>query len=155
MNGELLETLRLIIARYKGRTSGSVFIPMKDFSWYNHRDSQLTKLHEEGMINKPRFFDNGAEIILTEKGQRYFVEVQVSPEVSFPATGLLMSCPICGRQAKVRYTNNPNMQDAINAVVERVRGKETVETVQMQVSDDYEDKISIEGIDIPETLRDG
>lgn len=43
----------------------------------------------------------------------------------------------------------------IDAVVERVGGKKSVETEQIQVSDEFEDKTDIEGVDVPETLRDG
>lgn len=99
MNNELLETLKLITDRYNGRTSGSVFIPMKDFSWYNSRNGQLTKLYEEGVIIKPRYFDNGAEITLTEKGRQYFVGVL------FPSKGAPMRCPVCGYRAKILSTD--------------------------------------------------
>lgn len=99
MNIELEETLKLIIDRYKGRTSGSVFIPMKDFPWYNNRNGQLTRLYEEGVITKPRYFDNGAEITLTEKGRQYFVGVL------FPSNGSPMTCPVCGYRAKVLSTD--------------------------------------------------
>ncbi len=57
--------------------------------------------------------------------------------------------------AKVRYSNNPRMQDAIDALVERVGGKKLVETEQIQILDEFEDKTNIEGVDVPETLRDG
>lgn len=99
MNNELLETLKFITARYEGRASGSVFIPMKDFLWYNNRNRQLTKLYEEDLITKPRYFDNGAEITLTEKGRQYFVGVL------FPATGSPMTCPVCGYRARVLATD--------------------------------------------------
>lgn len=99
MNSELLETLKLITARYEGRTSGTVFILMKDFPWYNSRNGQLTKLYEEGMITSPRYFDNGAEISLTEKGRKYFVGVL------FPPKGSPMTCPVCGYRAKVISTD--------------------------------------------------
>lgn len=72
MDEELVETLKLIIARYEGRETGSVFIPMKDFSWYHERNGQLTKLQGEGMILKPLFSGNGAEITLTQKGRHFF-----------------------------------------------------------------------------------
>lgn len=62
----------MILDRYEGRTQGSVFIPMKDFPWYNERNGQLTKLQEAGMITKPRYFDNGAEITLTQAGRHFF-----------------------------------------------------------------------------------
>ena len=42
MDIELVETLKLIIDRYEGRTQGSVFIPMRDFPWYHERNGQLT-----------------------------------------------------------------------------------------------------------------
>ena len=74
MDEELLETLRLIISRYEGRSQGSVFIPMKDFSWYHERNGQLSRLCEEGMILRPRYSDNGAEITLTQKGRHFFDE---------------------------------------------------------------------------------
>ena len=50
MDIELVETLKLIIDRYEGRTQGSVFIPMRDFPWYHERNGQLTRLQEAGMI---------------------------------------------------------------------------------------------------------
>ena len=105
MNSELLETLKLITDRYNGRTSGAVFIPMKDFSWYNSRNGQLIKLYEEGMITKPHYFDNGAEIALTEKGRKYFVGVTFVSEVSFPSNGSPMTCPVCGYRAEVLSTD--------------------------------------------------
>ena len=74
MDIELVETLKLIIDRYEGRTQGSVFIPMQDFPWYNERNGQLTRLQEEGMITKPRFYDNGADITLTQSGKQFFDE---------------------------------------------------------------------------------
>lgn len=72
MDIELVETLKLIMDRYDGRTKGSVFIPMCDFPWYNERDGQLTRLQTAGMIIKPRYFDNGAEITLTQAGRHFF-----------------------------------------------------------------------------------
>ncbi len=72
MDIELVETLQLIIERYKGRTQGSVFIPMRDFPGYDERNGQLTRLHEGGWITKPRFYDNGAEIALTQAGRHFF-----------------------------------------------------------------------------------
>ena len=59
MDNELVETLKLIIDRYEGRTQGSVFIPMRDFPWYHERNGQLTRLQDEGMITKPRYSSNG------------------------------------------------------------------------------------------------
>lgn len=47
---------------------------MRDFSWYNERDGQLTKLQEAGMNAKSRCFDNGAEITLTQAGRHFFDE---------------------------------------------------------------------------------
>jgi|GEM_PF-2426928 hypothetical protein len=72
MTEELVETLQLIIERYNGRTQGSVFVPLCDFPWYNERNGQLKRLQEEGMITKPIFYDNGAEITLTQIGRHYF-----------------------------------------------------------------------------------
>lgn len=74
MTQELIETLRLIIERYGERTTGSIFILMQDFPWYNERNGQLTQLQAEGMITKPRFYDNGAEISLTKAGRHFFDE---------------------------------------------------------------------------------
>lgn len=71
---QLVETLRLIIERYEGRKQGSVFIHMEDFPWYNERNGQLKKLEEAGMITKPRFYDNGADITLTQAGRHFFDE---------------------------------------------------------------------------------
>lgn len=72
MDIELVETIRLIIERYENRTSGSVFIKMEDFPWYNERNGQLTNLCEEGLITKPQFYDDGAYITLTQKGWHFF-----------------------------------------------------------------------------------
>lgn len=74
MDIELIEALQLIIKRYGERTTGSVFIPMSDFHWYNERNGQLTRLQEAGMITKPRFYDNGADITLTQAGRHFFDE---------------------------------------------------------------------------------
>ena len=74
MDIELIETLQLIIKRYGERTTGSVFIPMSDFHWYNERNGQLTRLQEAGMITKPRFYDNGVDITLTQAGRHFFDE---------------------------------------------------------------------------------
>ena len=78
MDIELVETLKLIIDRYEGREQGSVFVPMSDFPWYNERNGQLTRLQEEGMITKPRFCDDGANITLTQAGRRFFDESERS-----------------------------------------------------------------------------
>lgn len=78
MDIELVETLQLIIERYQGRTMGSVFIPMRDFPWYHERNGQLTRLQEAGMIIKPRFYDNGADITLTQAGRHFFDEPEGS-----------------------------------------------------------------------------
>ena len=72
MDEELIETLKLIIDRYENRTKGSVFIPMCDFPWYNERNGQLSRLQDMGLIIKPRYFDNGADIALTQKGWHFF-----------------------------------------------------------------------------------
>lgn len=72
MDEELVETLKLIIERYEDRERGSVFIPMSDFAWYHERNGQLGRLHEEGMIQRPVFYDNGAVITLTQKGRHFF-----------------------------------------------------------------------------------
>lgn len=99
MDAELVETLKIIIERYGSRTSGSVFIPIEDFPWHNAPNHQLTKLHEEGMITKPFFCDDGAEIILTNAGRDYF------NGVLFPESGSPMTCPVCGYRAKVVDTD--------------------------------------------------
>ncbi len=78
MDIELVETLKFIIDHYEGRKQGSVFIPMCDFPWYNERDGQLTRLQDAGMITKPRFFDNGANITLTQVGRHFFDESEGS-----------------------------------------------------------------------------
>ena len=75
MDIELIETLKLIIDRYEGRLHGSVFIPLRDFPWYNESNGQLKQLHEAGMITEPRYSDNGAVITLTTNG-RHFFDVQ-------------------------------------------------------------------------------
>lgn len=72
MDIELLDTLKLIISRYDNRTQGSVFISMSDFSWYNQRNGQLSSLYHQGYISKPRFYDNGVEISLTQSGRQFF-----------------------------------------------------------------------------------
>ena len=72
MDIELVETLKLIIDRYEGRTQGSVFIPMRDFPWFNERNGQLERLQEAGMVTKLGFYDDGANITLTQAGRHYF-----------------------------------------------------------------------------------
>ena len=71
MDPELYNTLKLIMER-TGQ-SHSVFIPINDFPWSNRKDGQLTRLMNQGMILKPRFYDDGAEIILTSKGRSYLL----------------------------------------------------------------------------------
>lgn len=51
---------------------------MRDFPWFHERNGQLTKLQEEGMITKPRFYDNGADITLTQAGRNFSVESEGS-----------------------------------------------------------------------------
>ena len=102
MNIELAETLQLIIDRYHGRTQGSVFIKMKDFSWHNEMNGQLTKLHEMGYITKPRFYDDGADITLTNSGRTYFTEKHW---ILFPGINQSLSCPVCGHNAKILHTD--------------------------------------------------
>ena len=99
MDVELVETLKIIIERYGNRTSGSVFIPMEDFPWHNAPNHQLTRLHEEGMITKPFYYDDGADITLTNAGRDY------SNGVLFPEKGSPMTCPVCGYRAKVVDTD--------------------------------------------------
>lgn len=99
MTNELRQNLKLIIDRYEGRTEGSVFIPMRDFPWYNERNGQLTRLQEAGMIIKPIYYDDGAEITLTQAGRNFF------NEVLFPASGSPTTCPVCGFRAKVVQTD--------------------------------------------------
>jgi len=99
MTEELEQTLKLIIDRYRDRSTGSVFIPMSDFPWYNERNGQLTKLYDEGMITRPRYYDNGVEIALTNIGREYF------NGSLFPAPGTPMTCPICGMRAKIIQTD--------------------------------------------------
>lgn len=70
MNHELEETLRFIIDRSGEKRS--VFIPTTDFPWRYGPDNQLTKLQKRGYIKRPRFYDNGAEIMLTANGSYYF-----------------------------------------------------------------------------------
>ena len=72
MDIEMVETLQLILDRYEGRTSGSVFVPLKDFAWFKERNDQLTRLQSAGLITQPRYFDNGAEITLTQNGRHFF-----------------------------------------------------------------------------------
>lgn len=74
MDIELVEILKFIIDRYEGRTQGSVFIPIRHFPWFHERNGQLTRLQEAGMITKPRFYDNGADITLTQAGRQFFEE---------------------------------------------------------------------------------
>lgn len=102
MDIELAETLKLIIDRYEGRTQGSVFIPMRDFPWYNERNGQLTRLQEAGMITIPRYSDNGAEITLTRKGRSFFSERNW---ILFPQKGESINCPVCGYEAEVLNTD--------------------------------------------------
>ena len=68
----LVETLQLIIERYGDRTQGSVFIPIRDFPWYKERNGQLTRLYAEGYITSPKFYDDGAEVTLTQAGRHFF-----------------------------------------------------------------------------------
>lgn len=65
MDIKLVETIKLIIERYQGRTKDSVFIPLHDFPWYNELNKQLSQLQAEGMIIKPRYFDDGVNITLS------------------------------------------------------------------------------------------
>lgn len=102
MNIELAETLQLIIDRYHGRTQGSVFIKMKDFSWHNEMNGQLTKLHEMGYITKPRFYDDGADITLTNSGRTCFTEKHW---ILFPEVHRSLVCPVCGHKAEVLNTD--------------------------------------------------
>ena len=99
MTEELIQTLRIIIERYGARITGSVFIPIEDFPWHKAPNHQLTKLFEEGMIAKPRFYDNGADITLTDAGRDYF------NGVLFTEPGAPMTCPVCGFRAKVLHTD--------------------------------------------------
>ena len=99
MTEELIQTLRIIIDRYGTRTTGSVFMPIEDFPWHKAPNHQLTKLFEEGMITKPRFYDNGADITLTAAGRDYF------NGVLFPEPGAPMTCPVCGFRARVLNTD--------------------------------------------------
>lgn len=48
MDVELVDSLKLIIDRYEARTKGSVFIPLEDFCWYDHRHGQLSQLADMG-----------------------------------------------------------------------------------------------------------
>lgn len=70
MKKELEETLRLIIERV-GDNNRIVFIPMRDFSWYNHRNGQLSQLYYEGLITKPIYCDNGVLVGPTDEGRNY------------------------------------------------------------------------------------
>lgn len=96
MTEEISKNLQFIHSRYNGRTTGSVFILMKDFP---SRDGHLSMLQAEGMITKPRYYDNGAEVTLTEAGREYLTGVL------FPAEGSPMTCPVCGYRAKVITTD--------------------------------------------------
>ena len=42
------------------------------------KNGQLTRLQEAGMIIKPRFYDNGADITLTQAGRHFFDESEGS-----------------------------------------------------------------------------
>ena len=59
--------------------------------------------------------------------------------------------------AKVKRTKNPEMDKAIGAVIERVGGEIlcSPETVEIQATNVYEIEDKIEGIVIPESLREG
>ena len=102
MDIELIETLKFIIERHDNRTTGSVFILMSDFPWYNERNGQLTKLQEAGLITEPRYSGNGAEITLTNKGQKFFEDKHW---ILFPQQNEPLTCPVCGYQAKVLNTD--------------------------------------------------
>lgn len=99
MTEELIQTLQIIKDRYGIRSSGSVFIPLRDFPWYAERNHQLEKLCDEGMIAEPRFFDNGAEITLTKEGHGFL------EGLLFPSVGSSMTCPVCGFHASVINTD--------------------------------------------------
>ena len=73
MTEELKDTLRLIIERVGNNKR--VFIPMCDFSWYDHRNGQLTQLYNEGLVTKPVFQDNGVLIAPTHEGRRFVDEM--------------------------------------------------------------------------------
>lgn len=102
MDIQLVETLKLIINRYGNRRVGSVFISMKDFPWYHERDGQLTKLKEAGLIAKPFYYDDGAEITLTQKGLNFFSERHW---ILFPNEREEFACPVCGYKALVVQTD--------------------------------------------------
>lgn len=72
MDEELIETHKFIIDRYENRTTGIVFIPMCDFSWHNERNGQHSRLQDMGLIINPRYYDNGADITLTQKVWHFF-----------------------------------------------------------------------------------
>ncbi len=59
--------------------------------------------------------------------------------------------------AKVKRTMNPEMDKAISAVVDRVREEVPClpEMIVVRATDEVEDKIDIEEIDVPKVLRDG
>lgn len=71
MNDEVRITLALIQERIQESGCQSVFILMKDFPWFNERNGQLTRLYNRGLITKPRFYDDGVELRLTEEGREY------------------------------------------------------------------------------------
>lgn len=69
----------------------------------------------------------------------------------------LIAINIGAFMAKVKQTMNPEMNKAIEAVVGRVGGKDSgiPEMKAIQATDEIEEKISVEGIEIPESLREG
>lgn len=98
-----------------------------------------------------------------DKAQRLMEEIQKHDPAAVTAQAQelkkvkLIAINIGTFMAKVKRTMNPEMDKAINEVVKRV--KEEVaglpETIEIRANDEVEDKINIEGIDVPKMLRDG
>lgn len=71
-------TLRLISDKIAKTGQNSVFMKMEEFPWYGNRNGQLDRIYRDGYISKPRFFDNGVEIGMTDKGRHYISGIEVS-----------------------------------------------------------------------------
>ncbi|MBR1702114.1 MAG: TIR domain-containing protein [Lachnospiraceae bacterium] len=64
---------------------------------------QFSKLHNDGYITKPRVYNNGVEIALTEAGREKIRRIE--GRISFVSPNQNMNCPVCGYPAKVIQTS--------------------------------------------------
>ncbi len=129
MDKELIGTLQFIIERYQGRTKGSVFIPMRDFSWYNEGNGQLVRLQAEGMITKPLYFDNGVEITLTYAGWHFFDEPQ-SEELSIEGKMHRILASLCSDMSIPNDWFGFDKQEA-KEIIRRLQNEGLIEDVKI------------------------